>query len=365
MKRIIISTFLFCLMSGAVEAAPEISAEYACVMEAETGEVIFEYNGEVEHSMASTTKIMTALVALENSSPDDMVTVSRNAAYQEGSSAYLAQNERIRMKDLLYGLMLNSGNDAAVAVAEHISGSESAFAEKMTERAKAIGAFNTSFKNPSGLDADGHYTTAIDLARITVEALKNPDFREIVSTSYKEVEYSGGILSFSNHNKLLKSYDGCIGVKTGFTKKTGRCLVSAAERDGITIVCVTLRAADDWNDHKKLLDFGFDSLSLTQVIKDGEVLSTVPLVSGGEIPVLAGEGVSLPLLQGGRRKTEIILHTIPHIDSSVEQGEKIGEFDVVYDGRKIKKIDLLAGKEYVKEKSLFESIIDFCKRIFA
>lgn len=365
MNKIIIiaSLMLFCPVLAL--AAPEISAEYACVMEAETGEVIFEYNGETEHSMASTTKIMTALVALENSGVDEVVTISRNAAYQEGSSAYLAENERITMENLLYGLMLNSGNDAAVAVAEYISGSEKKFAELMTERAKSVGAFNTSFKNASGLDSEGHYTTAIDLARITAIALENPEFKKIVSTSYKEVEYSGGMLSFVNHNKLLKSYNGCIGVKTGFTKKTGRCLVSAAERDGVRLICVTLRAPDDWNDHKKLLDYGFDEVELSKIIKKGEVLTTVPLESGGEMPVVSKDGVEIPLVKGGRRKTEIVLHTVPHIDNSVETGDKIGEFDVVYDGRKIKKIDLLAAQEYVREKSFFESIIDFWKKVFS
>ncbi len=365
MKKIIIIASLIILTPAFAKAAPEISAEYACVMEAETGEVIFEYNGEMEHSMASTTKIMTALIALENCDTKASVTISRNAAYQEGSSAYLAQNEVISMKDLLYGLMLNSGNDAAVAVAEHISGSESAFADLMTNRAKSLGAFNTSFKNASGLDSEGHYTTAVDLARIAVAALNNPDFREIVSTSYKEVDYSGGRLCFSNHNKLLKSYNGCIGVKTGFTKKTGRCLVSAAERDGVRLVCVTLRAPDDWNDHKKLLDYGFGELSITQIVKEGEALTTVPVTSGGEISAVSKEELELPLVKGGRRKTEIVLHTLPHIESSVEAGEKIGEFDVLYDGRKIKKIDLLAGGEYVKEKSLFESIIDFWRKVFS
>lgn len=363
MKKIVFIVLAILALPMYVLASPEISGEYACVMEAETGEVLFEYNGDITHSMASTTKIMTALVALESSSPDELVSVSRNAAYQEGSSAYLAQNEKIKMKDLLYGLMLNSGNDAAVAVAEHISGNEATFAEKMTDRAKALGAFNTQFKNPSGLDAEGHYTTAVDLARITAAALKIPEFREIVSTIYKEVDYSGGRLCFSNHNKLLKSYDGCIGVKTGFTKKTGRCLVSAAERDGITIVCVTLRAPDDWNDHKKLLDYGFEKVTYTEIVKQGEALTTVHLLSGGEIPAVSGETVNLPLSSGGKGKTEIVLHTLPRIENSVAENEKVGEFDVVYDGCIIKKIDLLAGREYVKEKSLFESIIDFCKKI--
>lgn len=365
MKLLIVSlALIFSIPVGKVSANPEISAEYACLAEAVTGQIIYEYNGHSQHSMASTTKIMTALVALENCSPDELVTVSRNAAYQEGSRAYLAQGEKIKMEDLLYGLLLNSGNDAAVAVAEHVSGTEAAFAQKMTEKAISLGATNTSFKNASGLDAENHYTTAADLAKITGEALKNPTFREIVSRKSKTVDYSGGKLYFSNHNKLLKHYNGCIGVKTGFTKKTGRCLVSAAERDGITLICVTLRASDDWNDHKKLLDYGFENVHHEIIAEKGKNLKNIPTASEKLISAVTAEEITIPLVSGEKRKTELIVHAIPFIGDSVEKGDKIGECEIVYDGRFIKKIDLLAGDEYIKEKTFMESIIDFWKNIF-
>ena len=345
-------------------AKPEISAGYACLMEAKTGTVVYEYNGYEKHSMASTTKIMTALVALENSSPDEIVTISRKAAYQEGSSAYLAEGECIRMHDLLYGLMLNSGNDAAVAIAEHISGTEESFAEEMTLMAKSLGANSTSFKNASGLDDEEHYTTAVDLASITSKALENEMFREIVSHRYKEVEYSGGTLHFSNHNKLLKQYDGCIGVKTGYTKKTGRCLVSAAEKNGITMICVTLVAPDDWNDHKKLLDYGFNMVELDTAVDKGQIFKYIPTDMGSEIPAVASENVILPSIKGVRNSTELILHTIDNIDSSISVGEKIGECEIKYDGKFVKEIDILAGEEYIKKKTFIDYLLDFWRDIF-
>ena len=208
--------------------AIETSADCACLVNAVTGEVLYSHNGEKIHSIASTTKIMTAIIALEKSNSQDMVTVSKTAQNQEGSSVYLREGEQVEMSDLLYGMMLNSGNDAAYAIAEHISGNSDDFAVLMTKKAKEIGAKNTSFKNANGLDADGHYSTALDLAKITAYALKNKEFLKIVSEKTASIKTSGSTTYLKNHNKLLWNYDGCIGVKTGYTKSTGRCLVSAA-----------------------------------------------------------------------------------------------------------------------------------------
>ncbi|MBQ3181494.1 MAG: D-alanyl-D-alanine carboxypeptidase [Clostridia bacterium] len=218
MKRV----FSFILIGFLLLFTPEnvnaisVSAECACVIDMSTGRVIYEKNMNKQHTMASTTKIMTALVALENSNLEDIVTVSKNATGKEGTSLYLKAGQKVSMEDLLYGLMLQSGNDAAVAIAEGVSGSVEKFAETMTERAKALGAKNSSFKNPNGLDEEGHFTTAYDLAMITKEALKNKKFSEIVSTKSKTI--LDGTQTVSNHNKMLRIYDGCIGVKTGFTK---------------------------------------------------------------------------------------------------------------------------------------------------
>ena len=228
-KSVLAYLFIFCLNFNLPVYALDISAKSACVISADTGEIIYAENEKEKLSMASTTKIMTALLAIESGRLDETVTVSANAQAQEGSSIYLRTGERIILKDLVYGLMLNSGNDAAVAIAEHMSGSEDKFAELMTKRAKELGAVNTSFKNPNGLDEQGHYTTAYDLALIAAYAMKNEEFKKTVSTKSATATLEDGeILYFSNHNKLLKMYDGAVGVKTGFTKASGRCLVSAA-----------------------------------------------------------------------------------------------------------------------------------------
>lgn len=356
--RKLIMLLCFFMLNTTVYAAPDISAKCACLMVQETGEIIYEYNGTAETSMASTTKIMTALLALERCSMTEEATVSANAARQEGSSAYLGAGDRIPMEELLYGLMLNSGNDAAVVIAEHVSGTTKGFAELMTARARELGALNTSFKNPNGLDEEGHYTTANDLAKIASVAMKNEKFREIVATSVHKTDYSAGTLYFTNHNKLLKNYEGCIGIKTGFTKKTGRCLVSAAKRSGITLVCVTIDAPDDWNDHKKLLDLGFEKTKTEELVKEGQLLKEIAAPGGKMIPVIAGGSVSIPV-SGRQKKTDIILHTIDEIDSSINKGDKLGECEIIYDGLKLKEVDLLAGEAYERRYTVFDKIKSF------
>ncbi len=247
-------------------ASPSVSAKAAVLVEQSTGEVLWGKNETQKLPMASTTKIMTAIVALEHGTLSDLVTVSKAAAYTEGSSMYLHVGEQLSLESLLYGLMLNSGNDAAIAIAEHISGSVPAFAALMNQTAKKIGAKNTSFQNPNGLDAEGHYTTAYDLALITRYGMEKEQFREIVKAKTKTVDLDGKPNGrvLSNHNKMLKFYPGCDGVKTGFTKKSGRCLVSSATRDGMQLIAVTLHAPDDWQDHTNLLNYGFDTYQLWQ-----------------------------------------------------------------------------------------------------
>lgn len=357
------SVLIFCfILGGNVYAAPDISAERACLMIQETGEIIYEYNGDVKSSMASTTKIMTALIAVECCNLSDEAVVSDFASRQEGSSAYLGAGDRIPVKELLYGLMLNSGNDAAVVIAEHVSGSVEAFAYKMTERAKELGAVNTCFKNPNGLDEEGHFTTAEDLAIISREAMKNEVFREIVSTTVHKTDYSAGTLYFTNHNKLLKMYEGCTGIKTGYTKKTGRCLVSSAEKDGVELICVTLDASDDWNDHKKLLDYGFEKVRIKQILKKGQKVKDIKCDDGTYIPVVVSDDFYIP--SGGKKiDSEIILHTVPDVDSSVDKGDKIGECEILYNGIPVGCLDLNAGKSYVRKKTFFETICLYLKNI--
>lgn len=278
---------------------PTVSAKSAALLEVESGDVIFQKDAETPLPMASTTKIMTALVALEMADPDTVITVPAAAVGTEGSSVYLIEGERLTLEELLYALMLESANDAAVAIAVGLAGSIEDFAIRMNDKAKALGLTNTHFENPHGLDSEGHRTTALELALIARHALENDVFRRIVSTHKTTIPHAGtdGVRLLVNHNKMLRIYDGCIGVKTGFTSNSGRCLVSAAERDGVTVIAVTLSAPSDWDDHKKLLDYGFSRYVSTPLCKAGEYQLSLPLIGGkDEYVMLANaEGLSRTL----------------------------------------------------------------------
>lgn len=266
-EKIIVFTMfivlLFVLYSTVTFSASDIhlSAKSAVLYDPYSQSFLYSKNADARLPMASTTKIMTALIAIENSQLETLVNISDKAIGTEGSSLYLKHGESMTMEDLLFGLMLRSANDAAAAIAYEISGSIEAFAEKMNEKALTMGLKDTHFTNPHGLDNNSHYTTARELAVITGEALKNDVFLKIVSTKKHIIKNADGEARLLiNHNKLLNMYENTIGVKTGFTKKSGRCLVGAAERDGVRLITVTISAPDDWNDHIALFNYGFKKL---------------------------------------------------------------------------------------------------------
>lgn len=267
MKKYIISIFVSLFFLAFSADADAYSAHSMILIEKSNLEVLISTNDSIRLPMASTTKIMTALVVLENSDPDMIVTVPDCAVGIEGSSMYLKFSEKITVRELLYGLMLTSGNDAANALACVVGGNVDRFVSMMNDKAISLGLKDTHFTNPSGLPDDNHYTTAYELALMTAAALDNPDFADIVSTKTYTTP-NGRVLS--NHNKLLHLYDGAVGVKTGYTKKAGRCLVGAATRNGITLICVTLNDGDDWSDHITAFDYGFANLkNITLAEKDG------------------------------------------------------------------------------------------------
>ena len=232
---------------------PQVSAKSAALLDGTTGECLCEKNGDQRALIASTTKIMTGLLVCEAGDLDRTVTVPETAAGTEGSSMYLKSGETLTRRELLYGMMLHSGNDAALTLAISVSGSEAAFVRQMNRRACALNLTQTHFANPHGLDSGENYSTALDLVRLAQAALQNEQFRAVVST--KTITCAGRTLT--NHNKLLWRYDGCIGVKTGYTRHAGRILVSAAERGGRMLLAVTISDPDDWRDHVSLLDYGF------------------------------------------------------------------------------------------------------------
>ncbi len=247
----------------AAPPAPKVDAEAAVLMVAGTRRILYAINPDAIMYPASTTKIMTALVALERGKPDSLVTVSGRAASCEGSSLELRAGDRLSFRDLLYGLMLVSGNDAAEAVAEHIAGSVPAFVDLMNARIQQMGLINTHFANPHGLpDPNNHYSSAKDLALITAQALHNPEFARIVATRDYAVPFKNrGPVRISNTNKFLKSYPGASGVKTGYTQAAGDCLVASARRGGVQLIVVLLNDDERWGDAAKLLDYGFSVVS--------------------------------------------------------------------------------------------------------
>ena len=241
---------IFCITPAVAEAL-EVSATAAVLMDADMGQVLYEKNGDRQMLIASTTKIMTALVVLEHAAPDDVITVTPDHM-AEGSSMYLKAGETVRVEELLYGLLLCSGNDAALALTE-CAGGLTPFVALMNEKAAALGMARTSFANPNGLDADGHYSTARDMAVLAAAAMENPTFRRICSSRSVTI----GQRTMENHNRLLRQMEGCVGLKTGYTQAAGRTLVSCTEREGCRLVAVTLQDGNDWADHAALYDYGF------------------------------------------------------------------------------------------------------------
>ena len=275
-------------------AVPDTSAGSLCLLDADTGEVLVEKNADHPSLIASTTKIMTALVVTERCDLDRLVTVPPEATGIEGSSMYLKTGEQLTVRELLYGLMLHSGNDAAVALALCSAGSVERFVGWMNETAQRLALTGTKFANPNGLDDENNYSTARDLAVLTRYALKNADFLQIVST--RSIRAAGRCLT--NHNRLLWSLKGAIGVKTGYTRAAGRILVSAAERCGRRLIVVTINDGNDWRDHSSLYDYGFSRYQTRIALRRGDAATELKLLDGSTAVLKAGEDFSCALRDG-------------------------------------------------------------------
>ena len=343
-KKILILAIFVLFMS--VQISYALSAQSAILIDGHTGRVLLEHNSYQRRGMASTTKIMTALVAIESGKLSDIVTVSNSAANVEGSSMWLKSGEKISVESLLFGLMLNSGNDAATALAEYIGGDVPKFAEMMTKKAKSLGLENTSFTNPHGLDNENHYTTAYDLAQITRYALSNKKFAEIVSSKKKIVEWEDNEWgrSLRNHNKMLTMYQGADGVKTGFTKKCGRCLVSSATRDNLKLIAVTLNAPSDWHDHTGMLDFGFSKYNYKKVIGKGDYMKTLPVLNGvtDSISLYANADVELAITDKEENSIKTVYNIPENLVAPIEMGQKIGSVDVFLSDKLVARVDLIS-----------------------
>ena len=331
-----------------------LSAEKAILADAATGRILYEKNADSRSLIASTTKIMTALVVCEQCNVLDRMRIPKEAVGIEGSSMYLKEGEVLTVQELLYGLMLHSGNDAAVALAIYCGGTVEGFAEMMNDKARQIGMQNSHFENPNGLDAPGHYSTARDLAMLAAYAMQNPIFSKTVSTKNITI----GQRYLHNHNKLLWQVEGADGVKTGYTRAAGRILVSSALRDGRRLVAVTINAPDDWHDHAMLLEQGFSGFAHRNILQEGQIIGSLEIAGGdcGHVQLLAAEDFDYALAPD--EKVSLLIPGTGFVYAPVTAGADAGFVHVCVDGKSVGKVPLIYGATIEQTKEIEKSIWD-------
>ena len=377
MKKIIsliiaLSVAVFTVKSTSFAAVGDLSAKSAVLIEAQTGTVIYAKNEKAKLPMASTTKIMTTLITLESGDLDEEFIIDSRALLTEGSSMYLREGDVVSKRELCYGMMLPSGNDAANAAALKVAGEYMTFAEKMNRRAYSIGMLSSNFVTPSGLHDDAHYSTAYDMALLAREAMKNDDFRIICGTQYMKLSDERWECDkyLTNSNKLLSRYEGCTGIKTGFTDEAGRCLVSSAVRNGVELIAVTLNAPDDWNDHIKMMDYGFKVTS-SEKYEDCTIEFDVPVVggTGDSIRCILSEHPEITAVNGKIPQiTEKIV--IPAFEyAPIMKGDVIGYAEYYSDNDILCSVNIIADEscsynDKTVEKSLYRFIIEKLKELF-
>lgn len=327
--------------------AQDCSASSAVVIDAETGEILYQKNMNEQRSIASTTKIMTALIACESGKTEETVEITFDMVNTFGTLLGLREGDKITLKDLVAGMLLPSGNDAANAVALYLGGSFEGFAAMMNKRAAELGMTNSLFVTPSGLDEGNHHSTAYDMALLTAAALKNECFAEICSKQKYDAFINGEAHTIYNHNKLLGMLDNCIGVKTGYTDKAGRCLVSAVQSESVKMICVTLNAPDDWNDHKSLYEY-CEKMYSTEAVESSLYVLTV---GGVKNSVKCSYSAKIKTLD--KRKITVELYTMPFVYSPVKKGDIIGKAVIKYKEKEIASCNITAQEDveyYVKQK---------------
>lgn len=338
--------------------AVSTSASSAILVDADSGRVLFESNADEVRLIASITKLMTALVAVEHI-PDLSETLEVKAEWlrTEGSSIYLKAGESITFEALLYGLLLESGNDAALVIACACAGDEASFAEWMNEKAAELGMERTRFANASGLNADEHYSTARDMAKLAVACLEQETVAKICATKSITI----GARTFVNHNRLLTLYDGCIGMKTGYTQKAGRTLVSAARRNGQTLVAVTLNAPNDWNDHMAMFDYGFGSYPAKELSQAGETVGSIPVTGSlvRFVTVGTAEAFSYPLKAG--ESAEVRTENCDYVEAPIQAGQTAGRMIYTLNGEEIGSVELVyqssVNRDLFPEQTLLQRIL--------
>lgn len=363
----ILLLFVFLICVSLPVSALEVSADAAVLMEASSGDILVDVQADRRMPMASTTKIMTALVALEKASLSEIVVIPQEAVGIEGSSVYLKAGESLTMEQLLYALLLESANDAATAIAIQIAGNVDAFSDLMNEFALRLGLKDTHFTNPHGLYDPDHYTTARDLAELTRYALLQPEFTRIVSTYKTTIPMNNdeGIRVLVNHNKMLKNYPGTIGVKTGYTKRCGRCLVSAAERDHVRMIAVTLSDPNDWQDHAAMLDYGFSCYTHVVLAEAGSFAMELPCLGGVETTVSVKNRNDLSMTMPCNHDPVVAtIETNRYLCAPIQEGDIVGQVVFRLNGQEIGAVDLYAETSVsasVEDSSLWNRIQNLFK----
>lgn len=363
----IIITMSASIIAYAEADEPSISAEAYVLYCVDNGQILNSKNENKKMKPASTTKIMTSLIALEESASNNKPVKFTEEMIAEGSSMYLKVGEIVTLCDLATGMMMASGNDAANATALSISGSIEKFSERMNERAKLIGMENTNFITPSGLDDENHYSTAYDMALLMSYALENEDFAKLTSQKSETVSFiepSSKKTTYSNHNRLLSMYEYCIGGKTGYTMAAGRCLVSAARKDGLTLVCVTLNDRNDWEDHVSLYDYGFENYSCYQS-GDSSFCVDIPCVGGetDKTSVVGEKDTSIVLNTEDKSKVERKVYADSFLYAPIAKNEAVGKIEYSIDGEVISSVNLISAEE-IKMKSQNKNIFIKIKELF-
>lgn len=348
----------------------ETSAKAAIVISADTGEVICSHNSDQKLPMASTTKIMSALLCIESGNLDEEFVVDSDAIHVEGSSMGLQEGDIVTKYALCCGMLLPSGNDAANAAAVRIAGSQEKFADLMNTKAQKLGLSRTFFVTPSGLEGEGHGSSARDMAILASVALRDPTFREICSSETICLEYGNPPYKrwLKNTNKLLSLYSGTYGVKTGFTDEAGRCLVSACSRDEKELICVTLNDRNDWNDHMNMYDSCFKRAKVIEPELPEDITLNVVGGTADTVAVNVGEPVKVTAVSAEPEDFEYAVLTSPFIYAPIQQGDELAELSVRYDGREIRRIPLYSEEnvEYMKaDPKKKKSLIDKIKGVFS
>lgn len=324
------------IMIPTVAYSADCSAASAIVIDGTSNEILYEKNIHEERSMASTTKIMTALVACESGKLDDIVSVTDEMVNVVGTSLGLRAGDKISLYDLVVGMLMVSGNDAANAVAIHLGGSLEGFAAMMNEKARSIGMNNSLFVTPSGLDEGKHHSTAYDMALLASDALQNDFFAQICKEKRLEVTINGEKQSVYNHNKLLSYLDDCIGIKTGYTDKAGRCLVSAVNRNGHIMICVTMNDGNDWNDHIAL----FNACDKLYQKKEINNVIGIDIVGGEKNTVSASYSAEVSVLNPDYVTVEC--YHFPFVYAPVEKGSEIGKAVIKYKEKEVASVPIVA-----------------------